>query len=303
MNFSIIIPTYNGAKKINHCLESLSRQNIQDFEIIVAIDGSTDETKEVVAQWNNKFNALKIFEQENGGRSKIRNFAFEKSKGDLVLFFDDDMTPENDVLELHLKHHVTYPNSILVGTQKSDPNKAKNDFEKYRSYIESIWDENSGKGLTKLNYPYLTAAHFSLPRELFKKLNGFDEKLTDVEDYDFAIRAFEQDIPIYKSTDAIAYHNDPVTFKNYILRKRQYAQGHLTLEDMYSERYRKYTARQFKPHTGIKKVIFNMAASKKLVKMVDSESIWLKLLPKSLRYKLYELIIHGLSNYKPALHL
>ena len=45
---TVIIPTYNGAKKVVNCLHSLEKQTFKDFETIVVIDGSTDNTQEVL---------------------------------------------------------------------------------------------------------------------------------------------------------------------------------------------------------------------------------------------------------------
>ncbi len=58
MKISVIIPTYNGASKIINCLKSLDQQTYQEFETIVVIDGSTDQTLELLG--NQTFNLTSL---------------------------------------------------------------------------------------------------------------------------------------------------------------------------------------------------------------------------------------------------
>jgi len=303
MSYSVIIPTYNGENKITACLEALVNQTFKDFEILVAIDGSTDKTRLIVESFRNKFKKVRIIEQENGGRSKIRNFAAENCSSEILIFFDDDMRPLSNVLQSHVDHHLKNASSIFVGGQKSDPSKAKSDFDNYRINREKKWEQSLPKEKGKTTMPFITAAHFSLPRNLFSSLNGFDEKLTDCEDYDLAVRAFENSMPIYLYQDAIAYHDDPLTLKNYISRKRQYAQALILLKKLYPERYSKYNERTFTEAKGIKKMIFNTLSSSNLVKNIDRKKSILKFLPSNWRYKVYDLIIQGLTKYNPHIKL
>ena len=57
MLFSIIVPMYNAAKSIRLCLESILRQNFDDYEVIIINDGSTDDSESIcreIANWNDK---------------------------------------------------------------------------------------------------------------------------------------------------------------------------------------------------------------------------------------------------------
>ena len=111
---SVIIPTYNGAHKVVKALKSLEHQTCQDFETIVVIDGSTDATLEVLKKTFFNLTSLKIIEQENGGRSKVRNKGVKESKSNFIIFMDDDMRFTPKVVEQHLFHHQRHANSILA---------------------------------------------------------------------------------------------------------------------------------------------------------------------------------------------
>lgn len=82
MSLSLIIPTYNGAHKIVNLLDSLKEQTLQPNEIIIVIDGSTDNTIEVLQTYKQFFTNLTIIEQENQGRACVRNNGAKIAKSD-----------------------------------------------------------------------------------------------------------------------------------------------------------------------------------------------------------------------------
>lgn len=85
---SVIVPTYNRANMLEDCIDAVFNQTIDDFEIIVVSDGSTDKTKEVIG--NYKDPRLLFFEKENGGQASARNLGITRSKGKYISFCDDD---------------------------------------------------------------------------------------------------------------------------------------------------------------------------------------------------------------------
>lgn len=88
---SVIIPTYNAGDNIKRCLESILNQNLEDVEVLVINDGSTDNSSEIINEYVNK-NPEKIiyYEKENTGVADTRNFGISKAKGKYILFIDAD---------------------------------------------------------------------------------------------------------------------------------------------------------------------------------------------------------------------
>lgn len=84
---SVIIPTYNRANYICEAIDSVLNQTFQDFEIIVVDDGSTDNTREVLEQYNKR---IKYFYKTNGGEASARNLGVERSNGEYIAFLDSD---------------------------------------------------------------------------------------------------------------------------------------------------------------------------------------------------------------------
>lgn len=218
MNVSVIVPTYNGATKLPVILRSLMNQTFTDFELIVAIDGSVDGSEAIAQTLLSNFNNAKTVSQPNGGRASIRNFGARQATGDLVVFFDDDMVVAPDCLARHIAHHKTHLESILGGNQVEDIRKNKTDIQNYKAWLTEQWLLKFQKGvqpLTATNF-FLTAANMSVPRELFFRLDGFDQRLRDAEDFDFGSRALEMGIPVYFDYLAQAVHEDQITCASYI---------------------------------------------------------------------------------------
>jgi glycosyltransferase involved in cell wall biosynthesis len=107
MKVSIIITTYNAVEWLQKVLIGYSVQNECDFEIVIADDGSTSETKELIAQFTSKFkNPIVHVWQEDQGfqKTKILNKAIIKSNAEYLIFTDGDCIPRKDFVQMHLKH-------------------------------------------------------------------------------------------------------------------------------------------------------------------------------------------------------
>ena len=211
MRISIIVSTYNGAHKLPNVLESLILQAVQDFELIVVVDGSMDNTETVLNVWLPKFKDAKSFFRSHSGRSKIRNVGAKAATGDLLFFVDDDMRLEPDCLQHHIQHHEKFYGSLVSGAQVYDEKKATNDFQHYKCFISRNWYKE-----IEFIYPdplpkdklHLTAANFSVSKSIFEQLGMFDESVNDMEDFLLAYKAVQNNIPVYYLHRAFGWHDD-----------------------------------------------------------------------------------------------
>lgn len=90
---SIIVPTYNSAKTLRRCLESIKKQSHQDYEIIVVDNESADNTLKIAEEFGSHIIVNK------SGQSPAQNMGVLNSKGKYVLFLDSDQTLERGILE------------------------------------------------------------------------------------------------------------------------------------------------------------------------------------------------------------
>lgn len=87
---SIIVPVYNCEKYVGRCLDSIVNQTYNDIEVIVVNDGSTDNTQRICEEYDEKYDVIHLYNQENHGVSYSRNFAIKMSKGEYIQFTDSD---------------------------------------------------------------------------------------------------------------------------------------------------------------------------------------------------------------------
>lgn len=105
MLLSIIIPIFNGEKTISACISSIVNQSINDnYEIIIINDGSTDNTLQIILDYQLKYENILIVDQPNKGLSYSRNIGLIKAKGKWIWFVDgDDEIPPyslNNILDI-----------------------------------------------------------------------------------------------------------------------------------------------------------------------------------------------------------
>ena len=114
IKFSVIIPLYNKKKYIRKAIDSVLNQSYQNFEIIVANDGSTDDgDKEVLALHNDR---IKLISQKNSGVSAARNLGIDNSSSEYLVFLDADDTWEPEFLNELYSLIVKYPDMGIYAT-------------------------------------------------------------------------------------------------------------------------------------------------------------------------------------------
>ncbi len=294
---SVIIPTYRRPDKLSRALQALTKQTEKNFEVIVASDGPAGASLSVARQFHSNFPSLRICERPHGGRAAIRNFGAGEAVSDLLIFIDDDMRPTPDCIASHLAHHASQSDSILGGNQLEDLSLVQTDFQAYKALLSRQWtrDFPSDRPLPKVSV-FLTAAHFSIPRRTFQILKGFDERLTDCEDFEFAARAHLTGIPIFFHKELIAWHDDFPTCRSYISRKRQWSKARKVVFELNADLRALFPERQSPRPNAIKKNFFRLLAQNRIVSAIDAERSIL-LIPKPIRFKIYEYVVAALGNY------
>ena len=101
---SIIIPIYNADKYLRQCLDSIINQTLKDIEIICIDDGSTDQSLQILREYEKRDKRIRIITQKNEKQGAARNRGLEIAKGEYIQFVDaDDYIENNTALELYHK--------------------------------------------------------------------------------------------------------------------------------------------------------------------------------------------------------
>ena len=90
MQLSIIIPVYNTSKYLNRCLDSVINARIDNSEIIVINDGSTDNSEEIIKEYLNKYSFIRYISKQNEGLGATKNLGIKEAKGKYLSFIDSD---------------------------------------------------------------------------------------------------------------------------------------------------------------------------------------------------------------------
>ncbi len=177
---SVIIPTYNRAWTLKKAIDSVLKQNYKNFELIVVDDGSTDDTEALVSEYAK---SIKFVQQPNLGVSAARNKGLSISSGALITFLDSDDYWEPEKLSAQVEFFNANPNALICQT-------------------EEIWIRNGKRVSPKKKHKKLSGMIFipslalclispsavMMRKNLFAKVDMFDESLPACEDYDLWLR-------------------------------------------------------------------------------------------------------------------
>jgi glycosyltransferase involved in cell wall biosynthesis len=117
---SVIIPTFNKAERLKITLLSIAQLSlIEECEVIIVNDGSTDNTADVLNEAiNNDFAErinLRVITTENLGRSHARNCGIKNASGKLLIFSDDDLILDHEFALNHIARHKDDDNLVIHG--------------------------------------------------------------------------------------------------------------------------------------------------------------------------------------------
>jgi glycosyltransferase involved in cell wall biosynthesis len=179
---SVIIPVYNGAKTIRQTINSVLNQTLQDFEILVINDGSTDSTLEILADLIDS--RIQVFSYANSGAPVSRNRGFSLASSEYIAFLDADDLWTPDKLQSQYQALKSNPEAAVAYSWTDHINESGELLQ-------------SGRHLTVNGdvYPELLIQNFLengsnplIRREAFAEVGGFDQSLLGGQDRDLYIR-------------------------------------------------------------------------------------------------------------------
>ena len=130
---SIIVPVYNSEKFLDKCLNSLANQTLDDIEIVVVNDGSTDNSQKIIDDYKSKYSNIISFIKENGGQASARNLALTKVSGEYIMFVDSDDYIEPNMCEIMINTIKKYNVDIVRCNYRFINNKIVEDNKNFIS--------------------------------------------------------------------------------------------------------------------------------------------------------------------------
>ncbi|NJK67621.1 MAG: glycosyltransferase [Microcoleus sp. SU_5_3] len=178
---SVIIPTYNSDRYIIQAVESVLNQTYQNWEIIIVDDGSTDNTRQLLAPY---LDLIQYIYQDNQGAAIARNSACKLAKGEFLAFLDSDDSFLPEKLEKQIACFDADPTLDLVQT-----GWVIVDQNNQGIYGVKPWEEAPKLDLEAfVFYKSVRPSAMMLRREWWERLGGFDPRFPPTEDLDFVLR-------------------------------------------------------------------------------------------------------------------
>jgi GT2 family glycosyltransferase len=265
---SIVIPTYNGEKYLAQALDSVVIQNDRDLECIIIDDGSTDNTKSIIASFEDKL-PIKLISRKKGNWVSNTNYGLSIAQGKYACFLHQD--------------DIWLPNRLA--TMKALVEK----YPEASFYLHPVWFiDNQGERLGKWQCPLpkvlksqkmveklLIQNFIAIPAPIFQRqtaldLGGLDETLWYTADWDFWLKLAAAGTTIYhpEALAVFRVHPDSQTIRRSSSIEDFRAQMHIVVE-----KHLDRSTIQGKTRTQVEKVAwFSTEVNTTLAAMVHGES-------------------------------
>lgn len=196
---SVVIPAYNAAGFIRDALDSVLAQTYRPIEVLVADDGSTDDTAAVAASYGTPVGCLR---QANKGPAGARNLALRHARGELIAFLDADDVWHPRKLEVQVPFLVARPTAGLCGSLIAGfRDAAQLDWQD--AATDAVWERVPHVQIVLRNQ-FNTSTVMARTRAV-REAGGFDEDIFGPEDWDLWRRVMQRWEAVRLNAVLVAY--------------------------------------------------------------------------------------------------
>ncbi|GIK84263.1 MAG: sugar transferase related protein [Patescibacteria group bacterium] len=215
---SLICTVLNEQRTIIDLLQSIAAQSLKPNEVIIVDGGSADDTVRLIRDFSKKNPKLAIqVKQKLGNRSIGRNYAVQLATGELIAITDAGCILEKNWLKEIIKQYQIAKTPVVAGYYDSKP---ETDFQKaVVPYVLVMTDKIDPENFLPATRSML------IEKNLFQELGGFDEKLSDNEDYALARRLERQKIKISFAQEAVVFWEPRKTLQEFYTMIFRFARG------------------------------------------------------------------------------
>jgi GT2 family glycosyltransferase len=297
---SVIIPTHNRSASLRRTLDTLALQDypLHLIQVCVVADGCRDETVEMLQHYQSPF-MLNVIEQSCQGAATARNQGAAAATAPLLLFLDDDIEATSGLVRAHVEAH-QQPDQVVIGYLPPILNHQIGFFKiALRGWWEAMFQSMKRLG-HRYRYNDLLSGNFSVSKQLFDHVGGFDPAFRCQEDYELGVRLLKAGALFTFAPDALGYHHENTDLQRSLWRKYQEGRANIQLGQKYPELISTLPLYSSKVHTSVigrllLALMFRQPAlcdrvatqSQSILTLLESIRLrrhWRKLLDKFMRY-------------------
>jgi GT2 family glycosyltransferase len=263
---SIVVPTFDRQASLARLLGSLEQQRYRAdcFEVLVVDDGSTDGTIEWLGSLQPAWR-LRVLAQAHSGPALARNLGVEQADGSLILFLDDDVVAQPELLAEHVATQARSPDAVVVGPM-SPPN----------DWPRSVWVRWEEAKLQR-QYAAMLAGQYpctprqfytgnaSLSRARFREAGGFDARFKRAEDVELAYRLSRRGARFIFNPRAEVLHFASRSFEAWCRTPYQYGQYDVVMERDKGHRTLQIATREFHRRHGLNRRLTRLCVGRRSV--------------------------------------
>jgi glycosyltransferase involved in cell wall biosynthesis len=206
--FSVVIPTYNRRPILEKCLKAMEKQVcdrklVQDYEILVVDDGSTDGTLDWLSNNSQEFPHVRCFAQDHQGPAAARNLGVQSAQGKTIIFIDSDLVVTESFLQAHAS-----------ALQEAEQQSGNDRHFTYGAVINTCNFDNPTAEpykLTDFSAAYFATGNVAIARHWLEEAGLFDTQfqLYGWEDLELGVRLKALGLKLIKCPKAVGYHWHP----------------------------------------------------------------------------------------------
>ena len=236
MRFSIIIPVYNRPQEVDELLESLCHQTLNDFEVVVVEDGSSEPCDAVCEKYKDRL-TLNYHYKPNSGPGPSRNYGAERSRGEYLIILDSDVIVPENYLETIKDELDREPCDAFGGPDRAHPSFTP--IQKAINYSMTSFFTTGGirGGKKKMDKFYPRSFNLGIRKSVYQALGGF-APMRYGEDIDLSTRIFKGGYSCRLFPEAFVYHKRRVKFSSFFRQVKHSGEARVVLRDKYPETFK-----------------------------------------------------------------
>lgn len=235
MKLSVVIPCLNGARTLPELFDALADQSLdEDWEVVVADNGSDDGTVDVIERYQERLPQLRIVDASaRRGQSFAMNTGAREARGEWLAFCDaDDVVGVGwlSAVAKALERHELI--SYAQDEARLNPSWLQESRERIFSHeLPTTWFPPF--------VPFTGAGCMAMHREVFEELGGFDEQMP-LEDLDFCLKAHLRGRQLVLTPDAVLHYRYRQTYGGIFRQAYTYGLGVAAVQRRYKQPGERY---------------------------------------------------------------